>query len=280
MDARVDKLPAKTLPIRPFLKWAGNKYRIIDRIKKLLPTGKRLIEPFVGSAAVFLNTDYPSYLLCDNNPDLINLYNLLKKDGDKFIRYCQPYFNGQYNNAESYYALRDKFNTSKNLRQKAALFIYLNRHGYNGLCRYNQSGGYNVPFGRYVHPYFPAKEMRAFHHKAQNAEFKICPFEDTINNAQKGDVIYCDPPYAPLTSSADFTNYSPGGFNIEQQTKLAQLAQYTATKNIPVLLSNHDTDFTRKVYKQANKQYFNVRRYISCNGEKRDHAGEILALFG
>ena len=280
MDARVEKLSDEIVPLRPFLKWAGNKYRIMDRIKDLLPQGNRLIEPFVGSAAVFLNTDYKYYLLCDNNPDLINLYNLLKNEGNKFIRYCKPYFNGQYNNAESYYEMRVKFNTTRNLRQKAALFVYLNRHGYNGLCRYNQSGGYNVPFGRYVHPYFPEKEMLAFHHKSQNAEFKTCSFEESIMNARKGDVIYCDPPYAPLSSSADFTSYSPGGFDLDKQTELAKLAQQAAIKNIPVLLSNHDTDFTRKVYKQAKREHFHVRRFISCNGKKREHAGEVLALFG
>ena len=266
--------------IRPFLKWAGNKYRVIERIKKLLPSGSRLIEPFTGSGAVFLNTDYEHYLLSDNNPDLVNLYNILKQEGDKFIRYCKRYFNGNYNNSESYYQLRDRFNHSRNPRQKAALFVYLNRHGYNGLCRYNAKGGYNVPFGRYNRPYFPQKEMLAFHYKAQRAEFIVSSFETTMNNTHHGDVIYCDPPYVPLSNSANFTSYSAGGFNLDKQQQLAQLAEQAASRGIPVLISNHNTHFTQQAYQMATQRdTFQVRRYISCNGENRQNAGEVLALF-
>jgi len=266
--------------IRPFLKWAGNKYRIIDKIKSLLPEGERLIEPFAGSGALFLNTHYSAYLLCDTNADLINLYQILKREGPGFIRYCKRYFNSKYNNADSYYLLRDRFNSTHHIRQKAALFVYLNRHGYNGLCRYNSKGGYNVPFGRYVRPYFPEKEMLAFHHKAQAAEFRICSFEESLSFAREGDVVYCDPPYVPLSVSASFTSYSAGGFDLTQQMKLAQLAEQHNCKKIPVLISNHDTRFTRKTYRNANtRKYFTVQRFISCNGQKREHAGEVLALF-
>lgn len=280
MDAPVTGQLNATLASRPFLKWAGNKYRVIERIKKLLPSGSRLIEPFTGSAAVFLNTDYEYYLLSDTNADLINLYNILKQEGNKFIRYCKRYFNGNYNNAESYYQLRDRFNRCKNSRQKAALFVYLNRHGYNGLCRYNAKGGYNVPFGRYQHPYFPQKEMLAFHHKAQQAEFIVSSFEDTMANTRPGDVIYCDPPYVPLSNSANFTSYSAGGFNLDKQKQLAQLAEEAAKRGIPVLISNHNTRFTQQAYQMATQRdTFQVRRYISCNGENRQNAGEVLALF-
>ena len=280
MDAPVTGPINPTLATRPFLKWAGNKYRVIERIKKLLPNGSRLIEPFTGSAAVFLNTEYEHYLLSDTNPDLINLYNILKQEGSKFIRYCKRYFNGNYNNAESYYLLRDRFNHCKNPRQKAALFVYLNRHGYNGLCRYNAKGGYNVPFGRYRRPYFPEKEMLAFHNKAQRAEFIVSSFETTMANTRPGDVIYCDPPYVPLSNSANFTSYSAGGFDLDKQRQLAQLAEETAGRGIPVLISNHNTTFTQQTYQMATQRdTFQVRRYISCNGENRQNAGEVLALF-
>ena len=280
MDAPVTGQLNDSQTIRPFLKWAGNKYRVISRIKKLLPDGTRLIEPFTGSCAVFLNTDYEHYLLSDTNPDLINLYNLLKQEGNKFIRYCKRYFNGEYNNAESYYLLRDRFNHSNNPRQKAALFVYLNRHGYNGLCRYNAKGGYNVPFGRYLRPYFPQKEMLAFHHKAQQAEFIVSSFETTMANTRPGDVIYCDPPYVPLSNSANFTSYSAGGFNLDKQRQLAQLAEETSNRGVPVLISNHNTRFTQQTYQMATQRdTFQVRRYISCNGENRQSAGEVLALF-
>ena len=265
---------------RPFLKWAGNKYRIIDRIRQTLPEGKRLIEPFAGSAAVFLNTDYDQYLINDNNPDLINLYNILKNDGQDFIKKCRRYFTVRFNAEEEYYKLRQKFNNTTDIYQRAVLFVYLNRHGYNGLCRYNSKGGYNVPFGRYKSPYFPQQEMEVFHKKAQHAEFVISGFDQIIQSAKKGDVIYCDPPYVPLSASANFTTYSAGGFNMDSQQHLADLAEEMSAKGIPMLISNHNTSFTRKAYKMADKiRKFHVQRYISCNGKKRERAGELLALF-
>ena len=280
MNAVVAATSTETQNIRPFLKWAGNKYRIIDRIKKLLPSGVRLIEPFAGSGAVFLNTEFERYVLSDNNPDLINLYSFIKHEGLPFIRYCKRYFNGKHNNPESYYQLRERFNHTGNARQKAALFVYLNRHGYNGLCRYNAKGGYNVPFGRYQRPYFPYKEMVAFHHKAQRAELVIGSFETAFASSRKGDVIYCDPPYVPLSDSANFTSYSAGGFDLDKQQQLALLAQQAADRGIPVLISNHQTRFTEQAYQTATERHtFQVQRYISCNGEKRKNAGEVLALF-
>ena len=265
---------------KPFLKWAGNKYRLIDKIQKLLPEGNRLIEPFAGSSAVFLNTQYEEYLLSDSNVDLINLYNLLKEQGMDFIKYCKPFFNEKYNNEEDYYKLRQQFNITKSIRKKSALFLYLNRHGYNGLCRYNLKGGYNVPFGRYKKPYFPENEMLAFFQKAKNAQFVHQDFSDVMQQAKKGDVIYCDPPYAPLSASSNFTQYSAGGFNLKQQEQLATIATNKAKHGVPVLISNHNTSFTLKTYKKAHKiSKFKVQRYISCNGKKRDSAGELLALF-
>ena len=135
--------------MRPFLKWAGGKYRLIERIKEKLPPGKRLLEPFAGSCALSLNTDYDSYWLNDINADLINLYKTLQKDGPSFIAFCRAFFKDTNNTPEKFYELRQQFNTEKDIYSKAALFLYLNRHGYNGLCRYNSSGEFNVPFGQY-----------------------------------------------------------------------------------------------------------------------------------
>jgi len=266
--------------VRPFLKWAGNKLRIIDRVKRYLPAGERLVEPFVGSAAVFLNTDYDSYLLCDSNRDLIELYTLLQKKGETFIEQVEELFTAKNNHADTYYALRDEFNRCTESSRRAALFIYLNRHGYNGLCRYNASGGFNVPFGRYKRPYFPAEEMLAFHHKAKNAVFRHQDFTHTFQQTGEGDVVYCDPPYLPLSSSANFTSYSAGGFNLEQQKELAQLSQEAAKHGVPVLISNHNTRIAKEIYENAAERHnFFVQRYISCNGKARSKAGELLARF-
>lgn len=265
--------------MKPFLKWAGNKFRIIDQICAVLQPGNRLIEPFVGSGAVFLNTDYRDYLLADANRDLINLFEHVQREGGDFIRYAEKWFRPKYNQPNAYYELRDRFNKTRSKRFKAALFLYLNKHGYNGLCRYNQQGGFNVPFGRYKQPYFPAAEMRYFHEKARRARFAVADFRDTMAAAQPGDVIYCDPPYVPLSATANFTAYSTGGFDAGEQEELARLAQQSAERSIPVVISNHNTPFTQRVYAAADLIEFSVQRYISCDGANRGKAAELLAVF-
>lgn len=266
--------------VRPFLKWAGNKVQIVNRIKAVLPPGRRLIEPFVGSGAVFLNTEYAQYLLADRNPDLICLYCLLREEGEALIETCRAYFRPETNTPEVFYAYRARFNATDDPREKAVLFLYLNRHGYNGLCRYNSRGGFNVPFGRYRKPYFPETEMAIFHRRAQQATFLCADFDQTLAAAQAGDVVYCDPPYVPLSETANFTNYSADPFGRDEQLRLARRAEELAERGIPVVISNHDTGFTRQAYTQAQITAFDVRRSISCNGAKRARADELLAHFG
>ncbi|WP_029421778.1 Dam family site-specific DNA-(adenine-N6)-methyltransferase [Alicyclobacillus macrosporangiidus] len=266
--------------MKPFLKWAGGKYRIVEHIKRRLPSGRRLIEPFVGSGAVFLNTDYPEYLLSDINQDLIQVYETLKQHGDTFIAYCKELFVPENNTPERYYALRAEFNETTDTWRKSALFVYLNRHGYNGLCRYNANGQFNVPFGRYKRPYFPEEEMRYFARKAQHATFVCEDFRVVMGQAQAGDVIYCDPPYVPLSDTANFTDYAAGGFGPDDQRDLARLATALGERAIPVLISNHATDFTEDAYAAADVERLEVRRFISCDGDNRGTATEVLALFG
>ncbi len=269
--------------LRPFLKWAGNKYRILDKIIPLLKGKKRLIEPFVGSGAVFLNTDYESYILNDKNSDLINLYRILSEKGIEFIEFCESFFTKENNKAEKYYEFRELFNSTSDVYLRSALFIYLNRHGYNGLCRYNKKGKFNTPFGRYKKPYFPKKEMIAFFEKLRSSEIKFFndDFEPIMKMATKDDAIYCDPPYVPLSGTAYFTDYSKDGFTIDDQKRLSKAAIDIANKGALVVISNHETTFTINEYKDASKIIkFNVRRYISCDGENRNNAPEILAVFG
>jgi len=266
--------------IRPPLKWAGGKYRILDDIKKMLPEGKRLIEPFVGSGVVFLNTKYDRYTLNDKNKDLIIFYKILKKEGEKFIEYCCEFFKPDYNDPDKYYKFRDEFNNSNDDVYKSALFLYLNKHGYNGLCRYNASGYFNVPFGRNKKMYFPEKQMQLFWKKSKRAVIKLKDFETVMRNASPGDVIYCDPPYVPLSNTSFFTAYSVGGFAEKDQIRLAEVAEEISKTGVPVLISNHFTKFTNKIYSNAtSKESLSVRRMISCNGSKREHVKEILALY-
>jgi DNA adenine methylase len=265
--------------MKPFLKWAGNKYKIIEHIKSKLPEGKRLIEPFLGSGAVFLNTDYKEYILSDINSDIINLYKILQKNGSDFIEKAEAFFIPENNNQEKYYEFRKTFNETDDICLKSALFIYLNKHCYNGLCRYNSKGKFNVPYGRYKKPYFPAEEMMFFHKKSQKAILKNDDFVTIMKKAKKGDILYCDPPYVPLSGTANFTDYSSGGFDLNQQKTLSHLAKELSSKGIPVLISNHFTEFIAEIYKGSEITRLKVQRYISCNGNNRNKAEEVLALF-
>lgn len=267
--------------MRPFLKWAGGKTRLVARIKAVLPPGRRLVEPFVGSGALFLNATFPAYLLADANRDLINCYRQLQCGGGAFIDRCGAYFVAANNQPDAYYALRARFNQTDDAVEKAALFVYLNRHGYNGLCRYNASGGFNVPFGRYTRPYFPRNEMIHFLQQAARCEFVAADFATTMQAATVGDVIYCDPPYVPLSATANFTSYSADGFTLDKQRQLAQAAVAAADRGVPVVISNHDVSFTREIYAAADRLvFFEVQRHISCDGANRTGAAELLAVFG
>ena len=265
--------------MKPFLKWAGSKYKIIDKITEFLPSGDRLIEPFVGSGAVFLNTNYPDYLLADSNADLIHLYKCIQIQGIDFIDYAKHLFTPDNNTEESFYKLRMEFNSTQDIRRKSAIFIYLNRHCFNGLCRYNGKGKFNVPFGRYTKPSFPELEITNFFHKSQDVKFKISDFVETINMAKIGDVIYCDPPYVPLSKTSNFTNYTKSEFTLKHQAQLSDMASSLMEKGISVTISNHDTEFTRTLYDAAKIEYFDVQRFISSNAGNRIKAPELLATF-
>ncbi|ESE42089.1 Dam family site-specific DNA-(adenine-N6)-methyltransferase [Shewanella decolorationis] len=265
---------------RAFLKWAGGKFKLVDELANYLPTGERLVEPFVGAGSVFLNTDYPSYLLCDINQDLINLYNIVKERPAEYIEAAKKLFVDEMNQKDAYYRVRTDFNKSRDPFLRSVYFLYLNRHGFNGLCRYNRKGGFNVPFGSYKKPYFPEKEILAFSKKAQRAEFKCIGYEQAFEQIRTGDVIYCDPPYAPLSTTASFTTYVGAGFSLDDQALLARYSRHMALEQrIPVVISNHDIPLTRELYRGAHLAKIQVQRNISQNGSGRNKVDELIALY-
>lgn len=217
--------------------------------------------------------------MAEENRDLISLFQHLKDRDESFLAYCESFFCQENNCPTRYYALREYFNQSTDPRERAALFLFLNRHGYNGLCRYNLKGGYNVPFGRYSKPYFPEKEMRFFSNKSQQATFIQADFRETFMLARPGDLIYCDPPYAPLVQRSNFSAYTNKKFGKEEQNILANLARESVARGITVIISNHDTAFTRQLYLDANIKSFAVNRRISCNAKHRVPVKELLAVF-
>lgn len=268
----------KTEKHRSFLKWAGGKLRVVDEINRLLPKRKTcLVEPFVGAGSVFLNTHFKRYILADINPDLINLFNTIKNDVDTYINALKPiFFHPDANTATYYYARRDDFNQSQDIFERSVLFVYLNRFGFNGLCRYNSKREFNVPFGSYKTHYFPEDELRFFAEKAQSAVFICQDFHRTFEQVEQDCVVYCDPPYAPLIQESNFTSYAGNEFSTEDQKALAALAKTCAE---PVLISNHDTKFTRELYRGAKCRKIRVQRSISQTPKKRHKVGELIAVF-
>ena len=266
--------------MKTFMKWAGNKTSIVDKIAPHL-IGETLIEPFSGSCAVSLNTNFKNYICNDINADMINMYRLIQQDAKEFIQEAKSYFlNG--NDEKKFYELRELYNTTTDKDLKSILFLYLNRHCFNGLCRYNSKGKFNVPFGRYTNPYFPEKEILEFeNYTKNNFEFLNKNFSDVFSYANENTVIYCDPPYLPLTNTADFSKYAVDDFSIKHHLQLRDLAiQYSNDYSCTVIISNHDTNDIRDIYCDADEIVsFDVKRTISGNAAKRSKAPELLAIY-
>lgn len=272
--------------IRSMLKWPGGKSRVIPELLPHLPKADCLVEPFVGGASVFLNTDYRRYILADINPDLIRLYREAKSNPDLLISIARLLFE-KGNCKEEYLRNRKLFNSvdSKVLAsvRRAALFLYLNRHGYNGVVRYNRKGCYNVPFGKHQSaPYFPEKEIRLFAEKANDTKsiFLCCSFQNTIKvMTGKDEVIYCDPPYLPLSNTANFTQYHTEPFNeIHHRQLAAELLTVNRKHGTPVVISNSDTEATREIYRRFRLHEIDVQRSVSTDKNNRQRAKEVIGV--
>ncbi|EBN6118258.1 Dam family site-specific DNA-(adenine-N6)-methyltransferase [Salmonella enterica] len=268
---------------RPLLKWAGGKYSLLPELERLIPAGKRLIEPFVGGGSVFLNSDkHERFLLADINADLINLYQMLAIVPDSVIAEAMKAFR-HLNDAENYTAIREAFNAWQlNAIERAAAFLYLNRHCFNGLMRYNLDGFFNVGWGKYKSPYFPEEEIRAFRQKSHACVFMTAGFERTLRLAGDGDVVYCDPPYEPMPGTAGFTNYASGGFSWDSQVALAESCVAAHQRGAKVFISNSTAPRVIELYERHGftLHRVNARRSISSKGSTRETANDIVASLG
>lgn len=255
------------------LKWAGNKTAIMPELKKHLPAGARLVEPFAGSCAVMMATDYPAYLVADINPDIINLYRQIKENTEWFINAAREHFDKD-NTPDRYYVIRELFNylTSISVVEKAAMFLYLNRHCYRGMCRYNKSGEFNVPYGNYKKTYFPEKEIRAFAEKARHATFICASYDETLAMLKDGDVVYCDPPY-----DGTFNGYHAAGFTEDDQYHLASILERRSSEGYPVVVSNSDTSLTRSLYRNFKRHRITAPRSLGVAAGEAKSAVEIIA---
>lgn len=274
--------------IKSPIKWAGGKTRVMPELLKHLPKAGCLIEPFVGSGTVFMNTEYRSYVLCDSNRALINFFRVLTSDTGRLIDNARGMFLGG-NNEEQYYKRRALFNSMQwsdtgkadTALLYAALFLYLNRHCFNGIYRVNQLGEHNVSFGKYTEPYFPADEMRSFAEKANDtkAVFIDGDFRHTITDVVQlvcDAVIYCDPPYIPASKTANFTAYAKPFTTLDHRDLVALLVAANRQHGTRSVISNSDTPKTREIYSAFNLHAFSVRRSVSA--KSRDMAGELIGV--
>lgn len=279
------------LPSLPFIKWAGGKRRSLNILRQFLPSPDEvecLVEPFVGGGSVFLGTDYRRYLLADINADLIDMYRHVRDDPHWMIHQLKKlYVSG--NNALAYNRNRNAFNVMKKSREKSALFIYLNQHCFNGICRYNQSGKFNVPFGRRKVAYLPAPEILAFADKLTRCHvtFLHAGFSDTLDMMKTGTfsdrqcAVYCDPPYLPTSQTASFTTYNGKTFTEREHEHLSlQLTSLHSGTGTPVVISASDTSLSRRIYEKAGFHLHSheVARSISARPASRQFTRELTGV--
>lgn len=279
--AKKKRAPAADVFTRPFLKWAGGKYSVLDVICESLPAGKRLIEPFVGGGSVFQNAGFQRNLLGDVNPDLINLYNQMQHSPEAVIKTSQALVTGCISNA-AYLAIRNEFNARQaHAVRHAALFLALMRTCFNAVCRYNKRGEFNVGWNKKgENNYFPADELRSFAARQANNEFVCSGFEEVIGRAMEGDVIFCDPPYEPMPEKEGFTNYSGTAFTFYDQIKLVECLVAARQRGARVVITNSSAPLILQLY---IKNGFRIaplpaRRSVSCKSETRETANDIIAV--
>jgi DNA adenine methylase len=259
-------LDAPTKPLRPPLKWAGGKRWLVPELQQLWRPHetKRLVEPFCGGIAITMGLLPKKALLNDVNPHLINFY--------RQIQLGLTIQNSFQNQREYYFESRTLFNNliednRHTTPQAAELFYYLNRTGFNGLCRFNSKGLFNVPFGRYTNIEY-AKDFLAYKPLLSTWEFCLGDFEDL--NILEDDFLYVDPPY-----DVEFVSYSKDGFSWDDQKRLAH---WLANKTCPTIASNQATQRITDLYKSLGFEIvtLNAPRMISCTGD-RTQAKEMLA---
>lgn len=285
---------------KPFLKWAGNKYRIIDRVRGTIishASGRtKYIEPFGGSGSVAINLwdKFTKRIYGEYNQDLAHLMADVQGATSALKSEVQKLFIPANNDQDVYYKLREEFNALRGVAgrgtiRKSALFIYLNRHCFNGLCRYGPSG-FNVPAGRYKTVTAPLEDIMLFSERMQlTLEVRSGDFEKLMDEADCDSLVYCDPPYFPLSATSSFTQYSGGkDFEKEAQLRLANAAQRAAERGAVVLISNHEVPVCMELYASMENarvavdlsNRFAVPRFISAKGDGRGKPSpELIAVF-
>jgi DNA adenine methylase len=269
---------------KPFLKWAGGKGQLLNRLSLLVPTEfNDYFEPFLGGGAMFFflvnhNLIHKKAFLSDINADLINVYKCLQTNSQLMLsKLLDHKDNYMRDRASYYYTLRrthydDKF-------ERAAQFVTLNKTCYNGLYRVNRAGVFNVPMGRYKKPLIFDPINLKYVSSALNlidVILECTSYRNILKRASKRDFVYLDPPFSPMSRTSNFTAYTAGGFDARDQTNLAKVFKSLNERKCKVVLSNSDTELVRDLYEKFEIITVPTRRSINCNSGGRGGSTELI----
>ncbi len=265
-----------TVPPRPFLKWAGGKRQLLPALRELVPRDYgTYYEPFAGGAALFFDLLPKRAVLCDLNDRLIRTYRGVASNVEQVIGLLSrwPHDRGFF------LSLRKSDTSLKTDAEIAAWFIYLNRTAFNGLYRVNRQNEFNVPFGRYSNPTIcDAEGLRQASVVLRScAEIRTCDFEEAVKHAKRGDFVYFDPPYVPLSAYSDFARYTADSFGATEQRRLRDIALELKGRGVQVMLSNSSTPLVHELYRSDFQIHLvNARRAVSCRGQGRGPVAEVV----
>ena len=261
---------------KPVLKWVGGKSQLIPEIVKSFPASiDTYFEPFVGGGAMFWHLAgkkaFKDAHINDYNTELITCYRVIRDNPHALMDALRKMKSGS---KDVFLAQRALIPKELSDVARAARMIYLNRNGFNGLYRVNKSGAFNVPFGSYKTPptLFVEENIFACHSALQDTWINNGDFEDKLEVAKKGDLVYFDPPYVPLNITSNFASYTEVGFGLMAQKRLAALVKELADREVKVVLSNSDTPLVRELYQAYEIREIMARRNINSKGDGR---GEI-----
>lgn len=267
----------------PVIKWVGGKTKLLPALLARMPGQyNRYFEPFAGGAALFFRLAPRRAVVADSNRDLIALYTALVRNPAAVIARLEHH--RAVHDENHYYAMREKWNDDQALwpaADRAAAFIYLNKTCFNGLWRVNRAGAFNVPIGRYTDPPICVPSaLRAASVVLARAELRCSDYQAATRDAAAGDFIYFDPPYDPVTATANFTSYSAHGFGEADQRELAKTAKLLIARGCRVMLSNSDTPLIRSLYKGLRIDRVRCSRAINSNASKRGDVDELVITGG
>ena len=268
----------ESISASPVIKWAGGKRQLLPELKRRLPASyNRYFEPFIGGGALYFDIAPFDAYISDINPELVNLYEVIRDDVEALISDLSSH----ENSSEYYNEIRalDRNPNYTNISpvRKASRFIYLNKTCFNGLYRVNRKGFFNVPFGRYANPNFLNKEsLYAASEVLQTTQIECASFENILNFVKKGDFVYFDPPYIPLSQTASFTSYSKEDFGMDKQVQLKSLCDKLSAMGVNFMLSNSDTPISNELYSEYNVEKIYASRSINSKADGRGKIAEII----